>query len=147
MQFDKVCDFLEKAKHAGTVVAGGEVPDEKGFFIQPTIVRDVDDGDVIVDVEQFGPIMPVIKYSDIDDVIERANASPYGLGGSVWSKDLDKAKEIALQIDSGTTWINKHLDFGPNVPFGGCKQSGIGVEFADEGFHEFTQVRVINQAK
>jgi acyl-CoA reductase-like NAD-dependent aldehyde dehydrogenase len=147
MQFDKVCDFLEKAKQAGTVVAGGEVPDEKGFFIQPTIVRDVDDGDVIVDVEQFGPIMPVIKYSDIDDVIERANASPYGLGGSVWSKDLDKAKEIALQIDSGTTWINKHLDFGPNVPFGGCKQSGIGVEFADEGFHEFTQVRVINQAK
>jgi acyl-CoA reductase-like NAD-dependent aldehyde dehydrogenase len=147
MQFDKVRGFLETAKQAGTIVAGGEVPDEKGFFIQPTIVRDVDDGDVIVDVEQFGPIMPVIKYSDIDDVIERTNASEYGLGGSVWSKDLDKAKEIALQIESGTTWINKHLDFGPNVPFGGCKQSGIGVEFAEDGFHEFTQVRVINQAK
>jgi acyl-CoA reductase-like NAD-dependent aldehyde dehydrogenase len=147
MQFDKVCGFLETAKRAGTIVAGGDVPDRKGFFIQPTIVRDVEDGDVIVDVEQFGPIMPVIKYSDLDDVIERVNASEYGLGGSVWSKDLAKAKEIALQIESGTTWINKHLDFGPNVPFGGCKQSGIGVEFALDGFHEFTQVRVINQAK
>ena len=105
------------------------------------------DGDEIVDVEQFGPIMPVIKFSDINDVIERANASIYGLGGSVWSKDLDKAKDIALQIEAGTTWINKHLDFGPNVPFGGAKQSGIGVEFSIEGLREFTQVRVINQAK
>jgi acyl-CoA reductase-like NAD-dependent aldehyde dehydrogenase len=147
MQFDKVRGFLENAKQAGAIVTGGEVPDQTGFFIQPTIIRDVKDGDEIVDVEQFGPIMPVIKYSDVDDVIARANASDYGLGGSVWSRDLAKAKEIALQIDCGTTWINKHLDFGPNVPFGGCKQSGIGVEFAQEGFYEFTQLRVINQAK
>jgi len=146
-QFAKVRGYLESAKQAGTVVTGGDVPDQKGFFMQPTIVRDVKDGDKIVDEEQFGPIMPIIKYSDIDDVIERANASDYGLGGSVWSSDLANAKEIALQIDSGTTWINKHLDFGPNVPFGGCRQSGIGVEFAQEGFYEFTQVRVINQAK
>jgi acyl-CoA reductase-like NAD-dependent aldehyde dehydrogenase len=144
--YDEMCDALAKLAD-GTVVTGGAVPDKKGYYIQPTIIRDVKDGDEIVDVEQFGPIMPVIKYSDIDDVIERANASDYGLGGSVWTKDLAKAKEIALQIDSGTTWINKHLDFGPNVPFGGCKRSGIGVEFAEEGFHEFTQVRVINQAK
>jgi len=147
MQFDKVCGFLENAKRAGTVIAGGYVPDKKGFFVAPTIVRDVQDGDEIVDVEQFGPIMPVIKFSDINDVIERVNASIYGLGGSVWSKDLDKAKGIALQIEAGTTWINKHLDFGPNVPFGGAKQSGIGVEFSIEGLREFTQVRVINQAK
>ncbi|MGI9237656.1 MAG: aldehyde dehydrogenase family protein [Woeseiaceae bacterium] len=147
MQFDKVRGFLENAKQAGTVVAGGDVPDRRGYFVQPTIIRDVKDGDEIVDVEQFGPIMPVIKFSDVDDVIERANATDYGLGGSVWSKDLDKAKEIALQIETGTTWINKHLDFGPNVPFGGAKQSGIGVEFSLEGLQEFTQVRVINQAK
>jgi acyl-CoA reductase-like NAD-dependent aldehyde dehydrogenase len=147
MQFDKVRGYLANAKQAGTILTGGGVPDKKGYFIEPTIVRDVNDGDAIVDEEQFGPIMPVIKYSDVDDVIERVNASEYGLGGSVWSNDLDKAKEIALQIESGTTWINKHLDFGPNVPFGGAKQSGIGVEFALEGLHEFTQVRVINQAK
>jgi len=147
MQFDKVRGFLENSKLAGAIIAGGNVPDKKGFFVDPTIVRDVKDGDEIVDTEQFGPIMPIIKYSDIDDVIERANASDYGLGGSVWSRDLAKAKEIALQIESGTTWINKHLDFGPNVPFGGAKQSGIGVEFALEGLQEFTQVRVINQAK
>jgi acyl-CoA reductase-like NAD-dependent aldehyde dehydrogenase len=131
MQFDKVRGFLENARQAGTIVAGGDVPDKKGFFINPTIVRDV----------------TVISFSDVDDVIERANASHYGLGGSVWSRDLAQAKEVALQLEAGTTWINKHLDFGPNVPFGGAKESGIGVEFAREGLHEFTQVQVINQAK
>ncbi len=147
MQFDKVKNYLENAKQVGTVVSGGNIPEQKGFFVQPTVIRDVQDGDEIVDVEQFGPIMPVIKFNEIDDVIERANATHYGLGGSVWSKDLEKAKEIALQIETGTAWINKHLDFGPNVPFGGAKQSGIGVEFSLEGLQEFTQVRVINQAK
>ena len=147
MQYEKVLGFLQTAKEAGTVVAGGEVPDKKGYFITPTIIRDVKDGDQIVDEEQFGPIMPVIKYSDVNDVIARVNESNMGLGGSVWSNDLERAKEIALQVESGTVWINTHLDFGPNIPFGGAKQSGIGVEFAEDGFKEFTQVQVINQAK
>jgi acyl-CoA reductase-like NAD-dependent aldehyde dehydrogenase len=147
MQYEKVKGFLANARLAGTIVAGGEVPDGKGYFIQPTIVRDVKDGDEIVDEEQFGPILPVIEYSDIDKAIESASGLDVGLGGSVWTNDLDKAKQIALQIESGTVWINTHLDFGPNIPFGGAKQSGIGVEFADEGLREFTQVQVINQAK
>ena len=147
MQYEKVKGFLANARLAGTIVAGGEVPDGKGYFIHPTIVRDVKDGDEIVDEEQFGPILPVIKYSDIDKAIESASGLDVGLGGSVWSNDLGKAKQIALQIESGTVWINTHLDFGPNIPFGGAKQSGIGVEFADEGLRQFTQVQVINQAK
>ncbi len=147
MQYEKVKGFLENAKTAGTVIAGGDVPDTKGYFINPTIVRDVKDGDEIVDEEQFGPIMPVIKYADNDDIVGSANGLEFGLGASVWSDDLDRAKEIAMQVESGTVWINTHLDFGPNVPFGGAKQSGIGVEFAQEGLHEFTQVQVINQAK
>ncbi|GHF10943.1 aldehyde dehydrogenase [Kordiimonas sediminis] len=147
MQYEKVKGFLENAKKAGKVIAGGELPDGPGYFIPPTIVRDVKDGDEIVDEEQFGPIMPVIKYTDSDDIIGSANGVDVGLGGSVWSKDIAKAKEIALQVESGTVWINTHLDFGPNIPFGGAKQSGIGVEFAQEGLNEFTQVQVINQAK
>lgn len=102
---------------------------------------------MIVDEEQFGPILPVIKYSDPEQALERANASPWGLGGSVWGKDRDRAYELACEMESGTVWINKHLDFGPNIPFGGAKQSGIGVEFAEEGLHEFTQIQVINEAR
>ena len=147
MQYDKVLGFLESARKAGAVIAGGEVPAGKGYFITPTIVRDVRDGDDIVDFEQFGPIMPVIKYSDLNAVIDSANGLDMGQGCSIWSHDLEQAHEIALRIDSGTVWINTHLDFGPNMPFGGAKQSGIGVEFGQEGLQEFTQVQVINQAR
>ncbi len=147
MQYEKVKGFLEDARASGTIIAGGVVEDRPGYFIRPTIVRDVTDGTKIVDEEQFGPILPVIRFSDVDDALERANASPWGLGGSVWSTDRDKAYALACEIDSGTVWINKHLDFGPNIPFGGAKQSGIGVEFAEEGLHEFTQIQVINEAR
>ena len=140
-------DSIKDARANGNIIAGGVVEDRPGYFIRPTIVRDVTDGTRIVDEEQFGPILPVIKFSDVDDALERANASPWGLGGSVWSNDRDKAYELACEIDSGTVWINKHLDFGPNIPFGGAKQSGIGVEFAEEGLHEFTQIQVINEAR
>lgn len=147
MQFEKVKGFLEDARASGNIIAGGVVEDRPGYFIRPTIVRDVTDGTRIVDEEQFGPILPIIKFSDADDAMERANASPWGLGGSVWSNDRDRAYELACEMESGTVWINKHLDFGPNIPFGGAKQSGIGVEFAEEGLHEFTQIQVINEAR
>jgi acyl-CoA reductase-like NAD-dependent aldehyde dehydrogenase len=147
MQYEKVKGFLENARANGNIIAGGQVEDRPGYFIRPTIVRDISDGTMLVDEEQFGPILPVIKFSDADDAMERANASPWGLGGSVWSNDRDKAYDLACEMDSGTVWINKHLDFGPNIPFGGAKQSGIGVEFAEEGLHEFTQIQVINEAR
>lgn len=147
MQYEKVKAFLEDARAHGNIIAGGQVEDRPGYFIRPTIVRDVEDGTRIVDEEQFGPILPIIKYSDPEAALAKANASPWGLGGSVWGQDRDKAYALACEMDSGTVWINKHLDFGPNIPFGGAKQSGIGVEFAEEGLNEFTQIQVINEAR
>jgi acyl-CoA reductase-like NAD-dependent aldehyde dehydrogenase len=143
MQFDKVKEILADARKHGTVIAGGEVL-EKGYFIRPTIVRDIKEGSRLVDEEQFGPVLPVIKYSDPEDALARANASEYGLGGSVWSSNMDRAQAIAQRMDSGTVWINKHIDLAPHIPFGGAKQSGLGVEMAEEGLAEFTQLQVIN---
>jgi acyl-CoA reductase-like NAD-dependent aldehyde dehydrogenase len=147
MQFDKVKDYIEDGRANGTIAAGGEIPEGKGYFIPPTIVRDIDDSSRLVREEQFGPVLPIIKYSDVDDVIERANNSEYGLGGSVWSSDLDKAYDVAKKVDSGTIWVNKHADLQPHIPFGGIKTSGIGTELGAEGLHEFTQRKVINIAK
>jgi acyl-CoA reductase-like NAD-dependent aldehyde dehydrogenase len=147
MQFDKVKDYIEDGRANGTIVAGGEIPEGKGYFIPPTIVRDIDDSSRLVREEQFGPVLPIIKYSDVDDVIERANNSEYGLGGSIWSSDLDKAYDVAKKVDSGTIWVNKHADLQPHIPFGGIKTSGIGTELGAEGLHEFTQRKVINIAK
>ncbi len=146
-QFEKIREFLEDARRSGTIIAGGRVMDREGFFVEPTIVRDVSDGDRIVDEEQFGPILPVIRFADVEDVVRRANASPHGLGGSVWSANLERARDLARRIESGTVWINQHLDFGPHIPFAGARQSGIGVEFAEEGLLEFTQIQVVNMAR
>jgi acyl-CoA reductase-like NAD-dependent aldehyde dehydrogenase len=147
MQFDKVKDYIEDGRANGTIVAGGDVPEGKGYFIPPTIVRDIDDDSRLVREEQFGPVLPIIKYDDVNDVIERANDTEYGLGGSVWASDVERAYEVAKKVDSGTIWVNKHADLQPHVPFGGIKTSGIGTELGAEGLSEFTQRKVINIAK
>jgi len=147
MQYDKVMGLIADAKKHGTVIAGGEAPEGKGYFIRPTIVRDITDGTRLVDEEQFGPVLPVIRFSDDQDAVDRANASPYGLGGSIWSSDLVKAHALADRMDAGTVWINKHLELAPNIPFGGAKFSGLGTELGEEGLAEFTQLKVINMAR
>jgi acyl-CoA reductase-like NAD-dependent aldehyde dehydrogenase len=146
-QFEKVKGYLEDAKRNGKIVAGGEVLSRKGYFIQPTIVRDIPDDARLVTEEQFGPIVPVLRYSDVDDVIARANDSEYGLGGTVWAKDLDRAFQVAARIDTGIVWINKFLDVSLDVSFGAAKQSGVGNEFGQEGLEAFTQAKIINMAK
>jgi len=146
-QFEKVKGFLDDAKRNGKIVAGGEVLSRKGYFIQPTIVRDISDDARLVTEEQFGPIVPVLRYSDVDDAIARANDSDYGLGGTVWAKNLDRAFRVAARIESGIVWINKFLDVSPDVSFGPAKQSGIGSEFGQEGLEAFTQVKIISMAK
>lgn len=146
-QYEKVKGFLDDAKASGKVIAGGEVRAGKGYFISPTIVRDVRDGQRIVDEEQFGPILPVIRFDDVDQVIARTNASDYGLGGSVHSADVDKAAEIAGRIESGTVWVNQQLNIGPHIPMAGFKGSGLGVEQSVEGLTEYTQMQVINIAR
>lgn len=143
-QYEKVKGFLEAARSEGRIVAGGQAMERAGYFITPTIVRDVTDGMRIVDEEQFGPILPLIKFDDVDDVIARANASEYGLGGSVWSADVARAADIAARIESGQVWVNQHIAIGPHIPMAGFKNSGLGVEQAEEGLAEYTQLQVIN---
>lgn len=147
-QFNLVSELVEDAKaQGGRVLCGGQPQGGNGFFYPLTLVADVKDGMRLVDEEQFGPALPIIKYTDIDDVIERANASEYGLGGSVWSTDIEKAKEVAAQIDSGSVWINGHGQVLPHVPFGGVKSSGIGVEFGIEGLEEYTTTQSMHIPK
>lgn len=145
-QFDKLKDFLADAHANGSVIAGGAPLDRDGFFIAPTIVRDIPDSARLVREEQFGPILPILAYDDIDDAIARANDSEYGLGGTIWTSNPERAIEVALKIDSGTVWINKHLDLPFDVPFGGAKQSGFGAELGREGMEEFTQSKIVNVA-
>jgi acyl-CoA reductase-like NAD-dependent aldehyde dehydrogenase len=145
-QFERVKGFLEDARRHGTLVVGGLFARE-GYFVRPTIVRDIPDGARLVREEQFGPILPVLRYTDLDHAIARANDTEYGLGGSVWSSNLERAFAVATRIEAGTVWVNKHLDMQADTPFGGAKQSGTGLEMGLDGLREYTQSSFINAAK
>jgi acyl-CoA reductase-like NAD-dependent aldehyde dehydrogenase len=145
-QYEKLLGYLEEAREKGTVLAGGAPLAGDGYFIAPTIVRDLPDDARLVQEEQFGPVLPVLAYDDLDDAIARANATPWGLGGTVWTSDPKRGEEVAMRIDSGTVWVNRHLDLPLDVAFGGAKQSGIGRQQGIEGMEEFTQAKVINIA-
>lgn len=144
MQFRKVCDLVEDAKaNGGRILLGGEPSGGAGYYYPPTIVADVTDGVRLVDDEQFGPVLPVIRYSDIEEVIARANDNPNGLGGSVWSKDIEAAKRYALRLECGSAWVNRHGAIQPNAPFGGVKNSGVGLQFAADGLKEYTTAQTL----
>lgn len=147
VQYDKLKCLIEEARAEATIIAGGDSPEGPGFFINPTIVRDISDDSRLVREEQFGPVLPVLSYSSLDEVIERANNTNFGLGNSVWSASDERAGAVATRLDSGSVWINKHGDVTPDVPFAGAKMSGIGVEMAEHGLIEFTQAKIINFAK
>ena len=118
-----------------------------GYFFEPTILTGVADGARIVDEEQFGPALPVITYRDVDEAVERANATQFGLSGSVWSADAERAAEVAEQLECGTAWVNTHLALAPHQPFGGFKWSGIGVENGPWGLLGFTELQVVHRSK
>ncbi len=146
-QYNKVRAMVKTAGKDGKFLSGGVSKKKKGYFIKPIIVRDVKDGDEIVDKEQFGPILPVIKYSDVEKISKTANKTDFGLGASVWSSDTAKATKVALKMEAGTVWVNQSLNIGPHIPMAGFKSSGIGVEQSDEGLEEYTQIQVMNIAK
>jgi acyl-CoA reductase-like NAD-dependent aldehyde dehydrogenase len=146
-QYAKVLHYLSEAKSAGRIIAGGEPSEGPGFFIPLTVVRDVTDGSVIVDEEPFGPILPIIRYSDINDVVARANASPFALGGSVWGSDIAAATQVAARLESGSVWVNQHCALDPQVPFPANRQSGFGVEGGVEGLYPYLALQTINVAK
>jgi acyl-CoA reductase-like NAD-dependent aldehyde dehydrogenase len=145
-QFERVQSYIDDARASGKIIAGGTSVQGRGYFVRPTIVRDIPDSARLVREEQFGPVLPVLRYSNLDDAIARANSTEYGLGATVWSSNLERAYEVALRVDSGTVWVNKHLDLAPDVAFGGIKQSGFGRELGQEGLEEFTQSKIINMA-
>ena len=147
-QLDIVRELADAARaDGGRFLVGGEAMSGPGYFYPLTLVADVTDGCRLVDEEQFGPILPIIKYSDIDEVIERSNNNPNGLGGSVWSNDIDKAKAIAARMECGSVWINGQALVKPHVPFGGVKDSGLGVEFGQIGLEEYTNVQAVHIEK
>ena len=147
-QLNIVRELAADARANGaTFLTGGEEDGRAGFFYPPTIVTNINEGSRLVDEEQFGPIIPVIKYSSVDDAIARANASSSGLGGSIWSSDLKKASELVGRLEAGSVWVNTHADIQPNAPMGGIKQSGIGCEFGHWGLAENTNIQTIKISK
>ena len=148
MQFDRVNELVEDAKKAGgKIVTGGAPLPGGGYFIPPTLVTGLKEGARLVDEEQFGPALPIVTYRDVDDAVERANATMFGLSGSVWSSNVERATEVAGQLDTGTAWVNQHLAIMPSTPFGGAKWSGIGVENGPWGLLGFTELQTVNISK
>jgi acyl-CoA reductase-like NAD-dependent aldehyde dehydrogenase len=142
-----VLDLLEDAKANGlTLLQGGAVP-EGGYFIPVTIVDNPPEDSRVVREEAFGPILPMLRFRDVDDVIDRANASEYGLAGAVWTANVQAGIDIARRMETGTVWVNQNLELTPGVPFAGHKQSGFGVENGMEGLLEFMVPQVVNVAR
>ncbi|AMV48447.1 aldehyde dehydrogenase family protein [Paraburkholderia caribensis] len=145
MQFDKVKTFLDDIKASGhKVVLGGQVDENRpGYFIPVTVVDNPPEDSKIVQEEQFGPIVPILVYDDVDEAIERANDSPFGLGGSVWGRDTKAAAAVANRLETGTVWVNEIHIHGVDMPFGGHKQSGMGTEHGNEGRQLFTNPKTV----
>ena len=144
-QYERVLELIQDAKDNGYkfLTGGDKDPSGTGYYVPITILDNPPEDARIVAEEQFGPVMPLLKFDTIDEVIERANNSDYGLAGAVWTKDTDKGVEIAEQLETGTVWINEFMHLSPFAPFGGHKQSGFGAEYGVDGLKEFTYPQVI----
>mmetsp|Transcript_9382 Transcript_9382/g.18554 ORF Transcript_9382/g.18554 Transcript_9382/m.18554 type:complete len:486 (+) Transcript_9382:264-1721(+) len=148
MQYERVRELLVDALDNGAEMVVGEVPpprdDTKGYMFKPVVLRNVKEGMRIVDEEQFGPVLPVLSYTDIEDAIHRANDTEYGLGASVWTSNEDEGEKVASRLNAGTVWINTHAEMDGTVGFGGAKCSGIGCEGGSEGLLSFMQLHVLH---
>jgi acyl-CoA reductase-like NAD-dependent aldehyde dehydrogenase len=146
MQYDKVLDLLEDTKRQPGVriLAGGHTLNQPGYFIAPTIVADINDNSRLVKEEQFGPIVPVLRYSNVDDAVARANETRMGLCASVWTQDTVKGEAVAERLEAGTVWVNHHLGSEADIPFGGFKESGLGREHGVMGLQSYMEPQIIN---
>lgn len=143
-QYERVKELIEHTKASGyRVIEGGSVPDNGGYFIPVTLVDNPPEASRVVQEEAFGPILPLLRFKNVEEVIDRANGSDYGLAGAVWSRDVNQAITIAKQLETGTVWINQNLKLAPDTPFAGRKQSGFGVENGLEGLLEYMAPHVI----
>jgi NAD-dependent aldehyde dehydrogenases len=143
-QYRRVTELIEGAARDGGVVhGGGIVGTDDALYIRPTVVTGLSQGSELVDEEQFGPVLPVIGYDDLDAVIETLNSGPYGLGASIWTADEGVADDIARRLEVGMAWINRTARPDPTIPFGGAKESGIGREGGGVGLDAFCELKVI----
>jgi acyl-CoA reductase-like NAD-dependent aldehyde dehydrogenase len=147
-QFERVLGLMQDAKVAGGEFVAGEPEalDRPGYFVRPAIVTGLDDRARLVAEEQFGPVLPVLVFDEIDEAVARANGTPYGLSASVWSDDIAAARAIAPRIDAGTVWLNQHLSVLPVLPTAGVKQSGLGSENGPWGLENYMQLQTIAAA-
>lgn len=148
VQYDKVVALIQETADSGAkFLVEPQIPDGPGYFVHPTVVDDPADDSAIVTQEPFGPVVPLLRFRDTDEVVRRANDSEYGLGGTVWGRDLAAAEELASRIDTGTVWINEAQRLTPGLPFGGHKASGLGTENGVEGLLEYTNTQVLSVRK
>jgi aldehyde dehydrogenase (NAD+) len=146
-QFDKILGYIDSGRKQGArCVVGGERFGDKGFFVKPTIFADVKDEMKIAEEEIFGPVLSVLKFKDIDEVVKRANTTDYGLAAAVWTRDIGKAHAIANQVRAGTVWVNCYDVFDAAAPFGGFKQSGIGRELGEKALDNYTELKTVTVA-
>jgi aldehyde dehydrogenase (NAD+) len=143
-QFSKVMGYIESGRSEGAnLMCGGERAGDKGFFVKPTVFADVKDNMKIAQEEIFGPVMSILKFKDIEDVVERSNQTNYGLAAAVWTRDISKAHAIANGVRAGTVWVNCYDVFDAAAPFGGFKQSGIGRELGEYGLQQYTEIKTV----
>jgi len=143
-QQQSVLKHIELARQEGArVVAGGELLEGEGFFVQPTILADIDHSMAVAREEVFGPVLGVMPFDDEDAVIALANDNRYGLAASLWTNDLGKAMNLVPRIEAGTVWVNAHVLLDPAMPFGGVKQSGMGREFGRAVIEAYTELKSV----
>ena len=146
-QYDKIMSYIAKGRDEGArCVTGGERHGDKGFFITPTVFADVQDHMAIACDEIFGPVMSVVKFTETEEVIARANATDYGLAAAVWTRDIGKAHAIANRVRAGTVWVNCYDVFDAAAPFGGFKRSGIGRELGEKALDNYTELKTVTVA-
>jgi acyl-CoA reductase-like NAD-dependent aldehyde dehydrogenase len=142
-QYRRVKALIDAARRQGLVLIEGRAVPERGYFIPITLVDNPPDNAPVVTEEAFGPVLPLLKFTEVEDVIRRANNTQFGLAGAVWSANIDGAVAIARRLETGTVWINDNFQNAPHIPFSGYKQSGVGVENGQSGLLEFTQLQTI----
>jgi acyl-CoA reductase-like NAD-dependent aldehyde dehydrogenase len=146
-QFEKVTALVaDSIRSGGRLVTGGAALDRPGYFFAPTLITTDDPANPLVVEEQFGPVLPIIAFDDVEDALRAANATSFGLGGSVWTDDIDSGVALARRLESGSAWVNRHGVVMPDTPFGGMKQSGMGRANGQPGLDSYAELQTISVA-